>query len=385
MHHFIKRASILAFFALSLMLISSVETLAKEKATLPSSIGTSISPTRIVLPEWQFQPGAFNAITDVPGVKVGHITIIKDTPNKIRTGITAILPHSDNLATVGLWASSTVLNGNGEVTGLAPIETAGILSSPILLTNTFSIGNVHHGVFQFYEKHYQDQWIGQLPVVAECYDGYFNTINDLNAVQPSEAMRAIEIATNGPVSQGRAGAGTGMRSFELHAGIGTASRVITIDNKPYTIGVLVNTNHSRLDKLSPSIRSKLEEQLGPLDRLRDEDNKDRALAVSLTETPTRQGSIIVIIATNLPLTPSELKQLTNRASIGIGHMGSTMDTTSGDFAIAFSTATQLPLPYKVASFPQQAIHPDALSPAYRATVEAIVEAQLHAITASHSH
>lgn len=361
-----------------------VEAAAKAKPPSAQTSGANTAPERIVLPEWRFNPGKFNAITDVPGIKVGHVTILKDTPHTIRTGVTAILPHSGNLAATGLWAAGAVLNGNGEMTGLAPLETSGILNSPILLTNTFSVGNVHHGVFQFYEKHYGDQWIGQLPVVAECYDGYFNTISDLNAIQPADAVTAIEAAADGAVPQGRVGAGTGMRSFELHAGIGTSSRTVSIRNKSYTVGVLVNTNHSRFDKLSPTIRQKLEERLGPLEKLKELDEKDKALKASANEPNTRQGSIVIVIATDLPLNPTELKQLALRAGIGVGLTGSTIDTTSGDFAIAFSTANPLPLPLSTASLNQEVIHPDAMSPAYRATVEAVVEAQLHAIVASHS-
>jgi D-aminopeptidase len=352
--------------------------------------GTNAHSSRIILPEWHYEPGFNNAITDVSGVKVGHVTIQRDTPHKIRTGVTAVVPHSGNLALVGTWANGRMLNGNGELTGLHFIQDSGVLNSPILLTNTFSIGPVHQGVFQYYLKHYpgpttgSTTWPGQLPVVGECYDGFFNTIEDLTAVTPEESVKAIESATGGPVQQGRVGAGTGMRSFELHAGIGSASRRVTLGDHTYTIGVLVNMNHSRFTSLDPVIRAKLEERLGhSLALIRQEDSQDQ---VQREKPPSpRQGSIMVIIATDLPLSPLQLDHLSRRAALGIGALGSTMDTTSGDGVIAFSTAQLVPLgddaPLQV---PLNVIHPDAISPAYRATVEAVTEAQINALLASHS-
>ncbi|MEB3285907.1 MAG: P1 family peptidase [Vampirovibrionales bacterium] len=369
-----------------------------EQALQP---GTSFKPLRLLLPQWRFNPGPYNAITDVPGVRVGHATVKQDSPHTLRTGVTAILPHNGNLARVGLWAAGSNLNGNGEMTGLAPLETFGVLNTPILLTNTFSVGAVHQGVHKYFQTRYPGQWGGQLPIVGECYDGFFNTIDDLSAVTPQDAVAAIESARGGPVEQGRVGAGTGMRSFELHAGIGSASRKVMVDGKWYTIGVLLNANHSRLDVMNPFIRNALEKRYGSLETLRQKDSLDRAISsdkakaeVSVqTKAPSfrpnprsRQGSIITVIATDLPLNPTQLKQLANRSALGVGAMGSTMDTTSGDFVVAFSTANPFTLGENSgALLTSQTVHPDLLSPVYRATVEAVTEAQINALQASHSN
>lgn len=350
---------------------------------------------RIILPQWEFQPGPGNSITDVPGVQVGHVTIQKDAPHRIRTGVTAIVPHAQNLATVGLWASGLWLNGNGELTGIGPLQSSGILSSPILLTNTFAVGAVHTGVFRYFLKHYPGDapgstvWAGQLPVVGECYDGYFNTIEDLNAVTPEDAVKAIESAKTGPVEQGRIGAGTGMRSFELHAGIGSASRRLMMGGHSYTLGVLVNMNHSHLKHLNPDIRARLEKALGAsLEALHQQDEQDSRFqqTTAIRQQPTRQGSIMVVIATDLPLGPQELHAIAERSVLGIGATGSTMNTTSGDGVIAFSTAETIPLTEGKTPpglLKQQTLHPDHLSPVYRATVEAVTEAQINALLASH--
>jgi D-aminopeptidase len=301
------------------------------------------------------------------------------------------MPHPHDLATLGLWADGLMLNGNGELTGLGPLQTSGILNSPIMLSNTYSVGAVHTGVFSYFLKHYPGEtrgstrWPGLLPVIGECYDGVFNTIEALNTIQPETAVRALESARSDRVLQGRVGAGTGMRSFELHAGIGTASRQVTLNRENYTVGVLVNANHSRFNTMNPIVRQALEQKLGrSLEALKQQDDQDRVHRESTK--PQRQGSIIVVIATNAPLIPTQLRQLALRAGLGIGAMGSTMDTTSGDGVIAFSTATPIHLDSDPpASIPQEPVlHPDALSPFYRAVVEAVTEAQINAIWASHS-
>jgi D-aminopeptidase len=365
----------------NLMVSASVRVKAKPLVQATEAVshkGLSIeSVPRIILPQWEYLPGSLNAITDVPGIAVGHTTIRQDVPVTRRTGMTAILPHRGNLAKVAVFAAGSVLNGNGEMTGLATIDHTGLLNSPIVLTNTPSIGAAHLGVHAYMRQHYGTTWNGELPVVAECWDGVFNTLYP--PLTPSDAVNALNAATPGPVALGQVGAGTGMRSFELHAGIGTASRVVTVAGKPYTLGVLVNANHSKLENMSPAVRQMLETRLGPLDQKRLRDNQDATWQKK--PTASRQGSIIVIIATDAPLLPPQLKQLANRAALGIGAMGSTMDTTSGDFALAFSTAQKIPLgqPANLLTL-QPVIHPDALSALQRATVEAVTEAQIRALT-----
>ena len=181
--------------------------------------------------------GTHNAITDVEGVKVGHVTL--NEGDSIRTGVTAILP-SDDIWTARLFGAAHVIHGNGEATGIARIDQAGWIESPILLTNTLSVGAVHDGVVRYIVKRYPDNNI-VLPIVAECYDGGLNDISGLH-VTAQHAIEAIESATEGPVTEGSVGSGTGMRCYGFKAGIGTASRVLPEERGGWTVGVLVNSN-----------------------------------------------------------------------------------------------------------------------------------------------
>lgn len=355
-----------------------------------AGLGFSLHPTSLYLPQWQtFQSGVNNAITDVPGIKVGQLTYSQDVPAKIRTGVTSIVPDAalltngqGNLATTGFRASSVCLNGNGELTGTNFINEFGVLNSPILLTNTRSVGALHDGVASYFDKYFPGQWSCQLPVIGECYDGFFNNV-DQNVIRPEAAEAVINQAKSGPVAQGRVGAGTGMRSFELHAGIGSASRKILVNGKEYTIGVLVNANHSRLNDMNPLIRQQLEQRFGPLEQLKARDNLDYANPAP--RNSPRQGSIQVVIATDLPLNNKELEELAKRAGLGIGNTGSTMGTTSGDFATAFTTANPVPMGSQVpALLGASELHPDMMTPVFKATVEAVTEAQGNALVASHS-
>ncbi len=352
-----------------------------------AALQQGIQQNRIELPQWRFKPGLLNAITDVPGVKVGHVTILREHPHRTRTGVTAIVPHPGDLAGKGVWGNGAMLHGNGELTGLHFLNTTGILSSPILLTNSFAVGAVHTGVMQYYLKHYPGdkpgttRWSGLLPIVGECYDGYFNHIEDLAAIQPTHAVKAIESATAGPLAQGRVGAGTGMRSFGMHAGIGSASRQVSYEGKRYTIGVLVNANHSRFEHLNPVIAEKLADALQkPLEELKQQAERDK-VASAPTASQQRQGSIIVVIATDLPLIPHQLAQLAKRTALGIGATGSIMDPSSGDGVVVFSTAQLIDVSEdKPVTIPTiETLHPDMLADAYRATVEAVTEAQINAL------
>jgi D-aminopeptidase len=367
-----------------------ITTTYRDQFVKRSGLGFSLHPAPLYLPQWQtFKSGFNNAITDVPGIKVGQLTYAQDWPAKVRTGVTSIVPDASlltngqgNLATTGFRGSSVCLNGNGELTGTNFINEFGVLNSPILLTNTRSVGALHDGVAAYFEKYFPGQWSCQLPVVGECYDGFFNNV-DHNPIQPSAAETVINQAKSGPVAQGRVGAGTGMRSFELHAGIGSASRKIQLNGKEYTIGVLVNANHSRLSDLNPIIRQQLEQRFGPLDRLKAQDDLDYAHPAP--RNSPRQGSIQVIIATDIPLSSKELEELAKRAGLGIGNTGSTMGTTSGDFATAFSTANPVPMGSQVpALLNATELHPDEMTSVFKATVEAVTEAQANALVASHN-
>ena len=241
--------------------------------------------------------GTHNAITDVAGVKVGHVTL--NEGDSIRTGVTAILP-SDDIWTARLFGAAHTIHGNGEATGIARINQAGWIESPILLTNTLSVGAVHDGVVRYIVKRYPGNNI-VLPIVAECYDGGLNDISGLH-VTAQHAIEAIENATDGPVTEGSIGGGTGMRCYGFKAGIGTASRVLSEEQGGWTVGVLVNSNGGRRSQLRIDGVPVGKEIVGSPPKL------------------GRDGSFIIVIATDAPLTHRQLKQLAIRATHGLARI-----------------------------------------------------------------
>ena len=270
--------------------------------------------------------GKYNAITDVEGVRVGHVTLIKGEgklvvgKGPVRTGVTAILPHGDDIFNNLVFAATDVLNGNGEMTGTHWINERGLLEVPIMLTNTLSVGTVYDGVVSYSQK--QDIGRVPLPVVAECWDGELNDIAGRH-VTKEHAIEAIESAKGGPVAEGSVGAGTGMRYFGYKAGIGTSSRVLPEEEGGYTIGVLVNAN------IGPSFGLRI-------------DGVPAGDELALQTTPLkRDGSIVTIIATDAPLLPHQLKRLCKRAMLGMARTGAVGHTGSGDLFLAFSTAQRI--------------------------------------------
>src|ERR1700675_422518 len=272
-------------------------------------------------------PGPNNAITDVRGVEVGHTTLIsgngklKVGEGPVRTGVTAIHPRGKdaNDSVFGAWFT---LNGNGEMTGTTWPEDSGFLNGPILITNTHSVGVVRDAVIAWKVKRGEPDIEGywwSLPVVAETWDGYLNDINGFH-VKPEHVFHALDSAHGGPVEEGNVGGGTGMICNEFKGGIGTASRVLDAKTGGYTVGVLVQCNYGRRDQLRiAGVRVGREI---PDHTLRDEDI----------------GSIIVVVATDAPLIPTQLKRVARRISLGLGRDGSFASDGSGDIFIAFSTA-----------------------------------------------
>lgn len=264
--------------------------------------------------------GKSNCITDVKGVKVGHVTLYEkiDEETTICTGVTAILPHEGNLFQSKTRAASAVLNGFGKTTGLVQVDELGLLESPIMLTNTFSVGVVWQGALQYMTDQNED--IGDTSstiniVVGECNDSFLNSIRH-QAVRHEHAIEAIENAKANPVEEGAVGAGKGMVCFDYKGGIGTASRQVSDTNNTFTVGCLVLSNFG-----------KREDALFA-------DREDQQL-----ETP--DGSIMMVIATDAPLYDRQLKRLAKRCAAGLGRVGSHMDNGSGDIAIAFSTANRV--------------------------------------------
>ncbi|WP_042225063.1 DmpA family aminopeptidase [Oceanobacillus manasiensis] len=261
--------------------------------------------------------GKSNCITDVNGVKVGHVTLYEelDETKTICTGVTAILPHDDNLFNKKVRAGSAILNGYGKTTGLPQIEEIGLLEAPIMLTTTFSVGAVWQGTLEYMlqeTKEIGDTTSSINIVVGECNDSYLNSIRE-QAIKPEHAIQAIESATEQPAEEGAVGAGTGMVCFGYKGGIGTASRTINSEKGVYTLGCLVVSNFGKREEALFADWGKHK-----------------------METP--DGSIMMIIATDAPLYDRQLKRLAKRCAAGLGRTGSHLDNGSGDIAIAFSTA-----------------------------------------------
>lgn len=304
-----------------------------------------------------YPTGEHNAITDIPGVKVGHVTL--NEGESIRTGVTAVLPH-DDIWRSRLFGAGYTIHGNGEATGIARINQAGWIESPILLTNTLSVGAVHDGVVRYIVKRYPDNNI-VLPIVAECYDGGLNDISGLH-VTSEHAIEAIENAKSGPVAEGCVGAGTGMRCYGFKAGIGTASRVLPNDSGGWKIGVLVNSNGGR--------RHQLRIDGVPVGKALENDQLK----------PSRDGSFIIVIATDAPLTHRQLKQLAIRATHGLARTGTPSTDSSGEFVIAFSTANVFPRRTENGTFQIQMVVNSRLSSLFQAVVEATEEAVINSMT-----
>lgn len=304
-----------------------------------------------------YPTGEQNAITDVTGVKVGHVTL--NEGDSIRTGVTAILPHDDIWKSRFFGAAHTI-HGNGETTGMARINQAGWIESPILLTNTLSIGAVNDGVVRYIIKRYPDDNI-ILPIVAECYDGGLNDISGLH-VKPEHAIEAIEKATSGPVAEGCVGGGTGMRSYGFKAGIGTSSRVLPQNRGGWKVGVLVNANGGR--------RHQLRVNGIPVGKALEENQLK----------PGRDGSFIIVIATDAPLSHRQLKQLAIRATHGLARTGTPSTDSSGEFVIAFSTANVFPRYTESGTFQIKMLVNSRLSSLFEAAIEATEEAVINSMT-----
>jgi L-aminopeptidase/D-esterase-like protein len=322
------------------------------------------------------QTGPFNAITDVEGITVGLRTIVEETPRPgrsrlVRTGVTAIIPHARSETPVPVYAGVHRFNGNGEMTGTHWIEDGGYFLGPVMITNTHGVGITHHATVKWMLDRYAstydtDDFLWIMPVVAETYDGVLNDINGL-PVTEADVYAALDSATGGAVGEGNTGGGTGMIAYGFKGGTGTASRVVEFGGKPYTIGTLVQANHGQRDWLSICGV--------PVGRhMRD-------------GTPQSQmqerGSIIVIIATDLPLAPHQLKRLARRAAIGIGRNGTPGGNNSGDIFLAFSTANPQPMAHRAPSHLVLEIASDEkLDPVYMAVVDSVDEAIVNAMLAA---
>ena len=317
-------------------------------------------------------PGKYNAITDVSGVTVGHKTITKDLDNNkaVRTGVTVILPRGKetlNHSVFGGWFS---LNGNGEMTGTTWVEESGFLEGPIALTNTHSVGAVHDALIKWRVAQGSPDATGfwwSLPVVAETYDGYLNDINGFH-VKTEDVFDALESAKNGPVMEGNVGSGNGMICHGFKCGIGTSSRIFNIDDENFTVGVLVQANYGERKNL----------RIGGLPI--GEMYQTESTASLMNNSLKGDGSIIIVIATDAPHLPHQLKRVARRATLGLGRVGSIARNGSGDIFIAFSTANKI-IPSEEISFDITMLDIDHINPIFQATVEATEEAITNALIA----
>lgn len=323
------------------------------------------------------KPGPLNAITDVPGVLVGHATLIEGEgplvvgKGPIRTGVTVILPHDGDPGREPLFAGSHALNANGEMTGLEWVGDSGLLTTPIGLTNTHSVGVVRDALVAASVAGRREVGLWSLPVVAETWDGYLNDVNGQH-VRAKHVFEALAAASGGPVAEGSVGAGTGTTAFGFKAGIGTASRYVGEEHGGYTVGVLVQANHGRRERLMvdgvPIGREIARDQIaGP-------------------DLPDDTGSIIAVVATDAPLLPQQCRRLAERAGLGVARGGGGGENDSGDFFLAFATGNrslraegdgEAPI-----SFPLQMLNDDHISELFWAAIEATEEAVLNSMIAA---
>jgi len=328
------------------------------------------------------EPGDCNAITDVKGVEVGYTTLIQgDGPmvvgaGPVRTGVTVILPLGREGTGPALAAGWHSLNGNGEMTGTTWLDETGALATPIAITNTHAVGPVHRGVIDWMvanRPEFASGWL--LPVVAETWDGYLNDINGSH-VRAQHVCEAIASATSGPIAEGSVGGGTGMNCYGFKGGTGTSSRRVTIDEQPYTVGVLLQANFGARAELV--IRG---DAVGK--RLRG----DNPIAQGAWLSREGAGSCITVVATDAPLLPGQCKALARRVSLGLARTGTSGSHFSGDIFLAFSTANPGRLGSGIADtstglrsvlfVPWSGI--DVL---YEAVVEAVEESVLNVLAAS---
>ena len=327
-------------------------------------------------------PGPLNAITDVAGVTVGHSTIIAGQgklvvgQGPVRTGVTAILPRG---ATNGdpVFGGWFTLNGNGEMTGTTWLEESGFLAGPVMITNTHSVGIVRDAVIEWLvRKGFQFDW--SLPIVAETWDGSLNDINGFH-VTKEHAFAALDSARGGSVAEGNVGGGTGMICNQFKGGIGTASRRLPADRGGYTVGVLVQCNYGSRGRLSIAgvpVGQEIPDLLPCYDSI-----PATARAGSRRCADGETGSIIIVLATDAPLLPHQLKRIAKRAALGVGRLGGTGGNTSGDIFVAFSTAN--PGAAKPdANVTVTMLPNERISPLFEATIQATEEAIVNAMVAA---
>src|SRR4051794_945097 len=362
--HEMKRISfLLLFFALSAF--------AREPLSAPPK--QQVRARDLGIP-FEGTPAKLNAITDVAGVEVGYTTNIEGEgkldvgKGPVRTGVTAILPRGHASLNDPVYAGYFSLNGNGEMTGIAWLEESGFLEGPVMITNTHSVGVVRDATIDWRIKHGAADNTGywwSLPVVAETWDGFLNDINGFH-VKPEHVADALDSATSGPIAEGSVGGGTGMVCYEFKGGSGTASRVVAMKDKEhadapsYTVGAFVQANCGRRPQLTIA-----GVPVG------------REIPGNVYGQDT--GSIIIVVATDAPLLPNQLKRLARRASMGLARTGSVSGNGSGDLFLAFSTANPGAADPAAVTHDVKTVPNDRMDPLFAATVQSVEEAIINAL------
>jgi L-aminopeptidase/D-esterase-like protein len=333
-------------------------------------VATGVTRARDLGVPFEGEPGDLNAISDVPGVEVGQTTLIEGNgklvvgQGPVRTGVTAILPLGKNNASTPVPAAVFSFNGNGEMTGSEWVEESGFLEGPVLLTNTHSVGVVRDAVIEWGTKKFPGSETFSLPVVSETWDGELNDINGFH-VKKEDVFHALDEAQGGAVAEGDVGGGTGNRAFGFKAGIGTASRILKSDGEVLYLGVLVQANMGRRDNLVVAgvpVGSEITD-LRPV----------------IHREPEKDGSILVVIATNAPLLPHQLKRVAKRAALGVARTGAISANSSGDLFIAFSTVAPV---LNERRQRWSSLKNDDLDPILGAAVQATEEAIINALVAA---
>lgn len=323
-----------------------------------------------------YPTGTYNAITDVPGVLVGHETIISDEGRTARTGVTTIVPREGTIWSDHAFAGYFSFNGCGEMTGLPWVAEAGLIHTPIAITNTNSVGVVRDALCAYpleiassfeVPPSIASSWSGSLPVVGETWDGWLNDIEAFHVTR-EHAFRALKAARTGAVAEGNVGGGTGMICHEFKGGIGTSSRIVKYSHASYTVGVLVQANYGSRNLLS----------IGgvPVGR-----ELDFSQIASPWIEPPKGGSIIVVVATDAPLIPVQCQRLARRATVGLARVGGVGSNGSGDIFIAFATGNHLLVGSQTPIDLQMLPH-DHMDPIIEAVAEATEESILNALTAA---
>ena len=327
------------------------------------------------------EPGKLNAITDVKGVEVGYCTVIEGKGKNvvgegpIRTGVTALFPRGKAKKFSPVYANWYSLNGNGEMTGTTWVTESGFLETPIMITNTNSVGTVRQAVLEWYvdtDWYRGEDWWYTYPVVAETYDGFLNDIYGFH-ITKKHALEAIENATGGPIAEGNVGGGTGMMCLGFKGGTGTASRQFKIKDSTYTLGALVQANFESKSNLTIAgvpVGMELKDTLNYEMKRPPVSNRQEG-----------DGSIIVVIAMDAPLLPHQLKRVAQRVPVGIGNVGGSGSNGSGDIFIAFSTANENAFNRKeivqIESLPN-----DQMNQIFQSTIQVVEEAIINAMIAA---